>query len=131
MPPPSERFVPAVKWTFILLSIAIIIFQVVTIVLYLVYRNNPTYKTIATNAYEGSFCSLLFGSISRKRKANIWCYVAIQVLTSLAFLIYGVILLVRLTRGPTRTPTVVVDKRHDARRRSTGEGFFPPDPLLL
>lgn len=101
-PPPVDSFVPIVKWVFIGISVALVIMVFVTVGVWIGQGMSSTGD--ARTAYD----------------ANIYIFLAIQILVSFGFLIYGIILLVRLHRGVTnRHSVVVVDSRHLARQRGT------------
>jgi hypothetical protein len=106
-PPPSEGFVPVLKWIMIGVAAALFLTQMITLIAYLSSRDStgglPVAGTPARTAYD----------------ANIWIFNIFLLAISLAFLVYGFVLLIRLNRGVSnRHSVVVLDARHVSRQRA-------------
>jgi hypothetical protein len=76
-PPPSEKFIPSIKWTMLIVAIGLTVFLVVLMIIWGV--TSPTQRE-GNPVYE----------------VNIIFMVCVQALLSLAFLIYGSIMLWRV-----------------------------------
>ncbi len=105
-PPPSENFVPILKWIMIAVAVVLFLTQMITLIVYLSTRVDgmpPPSGTTARAAYD----------------ANIWIFNVFLLAVSISFLVYGLVLLIRLNRGVSnRMSVVVLDARHVARQRA-------------
>lgn len=104
-PAPVDKFVPVVKWVFIILSIAIGLMMIITTIIWLVGR-------VGHQQMPASFYPAY--------NSNIYIFALVQLIVSALFLVYGLILVFRLRSGlSNRHSLVVVDSRHLARQRAT------------
>jgi uncharacterized membrane protein len=102
-PAPTESFVPVVKWVMLGIAIALFLTQLITLIVYLVTR-------ASANVPPGTYAAY---------NANIWIFTVFLLALSLAFLIYGIVLLRNLNRGMTNRHSVgVVDSRNIGRQRA-------------
>lgn len=78
-PPPSDRFLPGIKWTLIILAVTMSLFVLILIIVWAVTSSSAAVRE-GNVAYE----------------INIIFMVAVQALLSLGFLAYGSVMLYRI-----------------------------------
>lgn len=111
-PPPSDNFIPILKWIMLGIAAALFLLQMITLIVHLATRPPPL--PAGTTAPPGGP-----SAITAAYDANIWIFNVFLLATSVAFLLYGIILIVRLNRGVTnRHSLVIMDSRHVARHRA-------------